>query len=73
MKEKVCLIVYAAWHTVLCMPYCSKFIGNESNPDLENYGDCRTIVFPISYIINDCIAEVWGFRKHALSFGVVLL
>ena len=21
------------------------------------------IVFPISYIINDCIAEVWGFRK----------
>lgn len=21
------------------------------------------IVFPISYIINDCIAEVWGFKK----------
>ncbi len=21
------------------------------------------IVFPISYILNDCIAEVWGFRK----------
>jgi len=21
------------------------------------------LVFPISYIINDCIAEVWGFRK----------
>lgn len=21
------------------------------------------IVFPISYIINDCIAEVWGYRK----------
>lgn len=21
------------------------------------------IVFPISYIINDCLAEVWGFRK----------
>lgn len=21
------------------------------------------IIFPISYIINDCIAEVWGFRK----------
>ena len=20
------------------------------------------VVFPISYIINDCIAEVWGFR-----------
>lgn len=24
------------------------------------------IVFPISYIINDCIAEVWGFRKARL-------
>ena len=24
------------------------------------------IVFPISYIINDCIAEVWGFRKTRL-------
>ena len=21
------------------------------------------LVFPISYIINDCIAEVWGFKK----------
>ena len=24
------------------------------------------IVFPISYIINDCIAEVWGFQKARL-------
>ena len=24
------------------------------------------LVFPISYIINDCIAEVWGFRKTRL-------
>ena len=24
------------------------------------------VVFPISYIINDCIAEVWGFRKARL-------
>ena len=39
------------------------------------------IVFPISYIINDCIAEVWGFRKARLiiwmgfimSFMVVAL
>lgn len=38
------------------------------------------IVFPISYIINDCIAEVWGFRKarliiwsgFAMNFLVVL-
>ena len=39
------------------------------------------LVFPISYIINDCIAEVWGFRKASLiiwmgflmNFMVVLL
>lgn len=39
------------------------------------------IVFPISYIINDCIAEVWGFRKarfiiwmgFAMNFLVVAL
>ena len=24
------------------------------------------LVFPISYIINDCIAEVWGYRKARL-------
>ena len=38
------------------------------------------IVFPISYILNDCIAEVWGFKKarliiwsgFAMNFLVVL-
>ena len=24
------------------------------------------IVFPVSYIINDCVCEVWGFRKARL-------
>lgn len=39
------------------------------------------LVFPISYIINDCIAEVWGFKKARLiiwsgfimNFFVVLM
>jgi len=39
------------------------------------------IVFPVSYILNDCIAEVWGFRKarlviwmaFAMNLFVVLL
>ena len=39
------------------------------------------LVFPISYIINDCIAEVWGFKKarliiwsgFAMKFFVVAL
>lgn len=28
------------------------------------------LVFPISYIINDCIVEVWGFRKARLIIWV---
>jgi uncharacterized integral membrane protein (TIGR00697 family) len=39
------------------------------------------LVFPISYILNDCIAEVWGYRKarfiiwtgFAVNFTVVCL
>lgn len=39
------------------------------------------LVFPVSYIINDCIAEVWGFKKARLiiwsgflmNFFVVML
>jgi queuosine precursor transporter len=28
------------------------------------------LVFPISYIINDCIAEVWGYRKARLIIWI---
>ena len=28
------------------------------------------LVFPLSYIINDCIAEVWGFRKARLIIWI---
>lgn len=28
------------------------------------------IIFPISYVINDCIAEVWGFRKARLIIWI---
>jgi uncharacterized integral membrane protein (TIGR00697 family) len=39
------------------------------------------LVFPVSYIINDCLVEVWGFRKarlviwtgFAMNFFVVVL
>lgn len=39
------------------------------------------LVFPISYVINDCIAEVWGYKKtrlviwagFAMNFFVVLM
>ncbi len=28
------------------------------------------LIFPISYIINDCIAEVWGFKKARLIIWI---
>ena len=42
---------------------------------------CGLLVFPVSHIINDCIAEVWGFAKartiiwcgFAMNFFVVAL
>lgn len=34
---------------------------------------CGFIVFPISYILNDCIAEVWGFRKARLIIWLAFL
>lgn len=45
------------------------------------YVTAGLLVFPISYIINDCIAEVWGFKKarliiwsgFAMNFFVVSL
>ena len=43
---------------------------NADNADLRQLGGLTVtaglLVFPISYIINDCIAEVWGFRKARL-------
>ena len=34
---------------------------------------CGLLVFPVSYIINDCIAEVWGFRKARLIIWMAFL
>lgn len=28
------------------------------------------LIFPISYVINDCIAEVWGFRRISLIIWI---
>ena len=27
---------------------------------------CAVLIFPISYILNDCFTEVWGYRKARL-------
>ena len=37
-------------------------IGNISLPG-------AVIIFPVSYILNDCFAEVWGIARLVLSYG----
>ena len=34
---------------------------------------CGILIFPVSYIINDCIAEVWGFRKARIIIWTAFL
>ena len=61
-----------------------EYITMTKNRSIHDFGITVTaglLVFPISYIINDCIAEVWGFRKarliiwsgFAMNFFVVML
>lgn len=56
-------------------------IGLSKPGQLNRRVTAGLLVFPISYIINDCIAEVWGFKKarliiwsgFAMNFFVVAL
>ena len=57
--------LYGVEHTFLCMPHHFQHSGSENDLFRSCHGNCR-IVFPISYIINDCIAEVWGYKKARL-------
>lgn len=71
---------------VMGVVYCICLVAsNLLGTKLVQVGDYSVtaglIVFPISYILNDCVAEVWGFRKarlmiwigFAMNFFVVLL
>ena len=55
--------VYAFRHTVLRLPHYGKRIGNKANLIWFRQCDGSLIVFPVSYIINDVVCEVWGYRR----------
>ena len=58
--------IHAVRHPVQYLPGSFKPVRNQV---IQVFGITATaglIVFPISYIINDCIAEVWGFKKARL-------
>ncbi len=48
------------------MSDCFESFGNQSIQVGGVTATAGLIVFPVSYIINDCIAEVWGFKKARL-------
>ncbi len=57
--------------TLLCVAFCVCLIAsNLLETKVVQFGPITItagfLVFPVSYIINDCIAEVWGFRKARL-------
>ena len=56
--------VHAFQHCLLCLSHHSEPTGNISVLGISLTGGL--LVFPISYIINDCVSEVWGFKKARL-------
>lgn len=58
--------VYAFQHPLLRLPDCSKRTRNKANRLRANFLTGGLIVFPVSYIINDVICEVWGYQKARL-------
>ena len=66
MKEKVS-IPFMIIGTLFCV---CLIIANFLESKLIQIGPINAtaglIVFPIAYIINDCIAEVWGYKKAGL-------
>ncbi len=53
----VCLITSNLFASKIFM------IGNVALP-------CAVLIFPVSYILNDCFAEVWGYRASRLVIWV---
>ena len=67
MKNKTVSVTFM----LLCIVFCTCLIAaNFLETKVIQIGfvtfTAGMLVFPISYIINDCIAEVWGFRRTRL-------
>ena len=84
MKEKTShvSVAYMLMGILLCVCLIASNLLETKIVQLGSYSmTAGFIVFPISYILNDCIAEVWGYKKarlviwmgFAMNFFVVAL
>jgi uncharacterized integral membrane protein (TIGR00697 family) len=84
MKEKMThvSVAYMLMGILFCVCLISSNLLETKIVQLGSYSmTAGFIVFPISYILNDCIAEVWGYKKarlviwmgFAMNFFVVML
>ena len=82
MKEKFSTnFLLMALATVICLISSNLFATKVFHFGWDINLPGAVIIFPISYILNDCIAEVWGYRRarfviwlaFAANFFVVLV
>lgn len=84
MKEKTShvSVAYMLMGILFCVCLIASNLLETKIVQLGSYSmTAGFIVFPISYILNDCIAEVWGYKKarlviwmgFAMNFFVVAL
>ena len=66
MKQKVSVAFYLAGTLFTSCLLISNLISSKIIAFGHWYVPAGVMIFPISYIINDVVAEVWGFRKARL-------
>ena len=67
MRQKTVSVSYMIFGILFCVCLvASNLLGTKILQVGPFSLTAGVIVFPVSYIINDCIAEVWGFRKARL-------
>ena len=81
-KKNVVSVAYMLMGILFCVCLIASNLLETKIVQIGSYSmTAGFIVFPISYILNDCIAEVWGFKKarliiwlgFAMNFFVVML
>lgn len=66
-KDNLVSVPFMVWGIVFCVCLVAANLLETKVVQLGPISiTAGLLVFPISYIINDCIAEVWGFRKARL-------
>jgi uncharacterized integral membrane protein (TIGR00697 family) len=66
MKQKVSVAFFLAGVLFTSCLLISNLISSKIIAVWQWYVPAGVMIFPISYILNDVVAEVWGFRKARL-------